>query len=357
MNPLLRAEPLPAFDCILPEHVAPAITRLLADGRALIQRLTAPETPANWEDFAAPLHVGLERLAWAWGVVGHLHSVLDVPAWRDAYNAQLPEVSRFYSEMGQNLALFEKYRALRDSTGFERLDCARRRIVENEIRDFRLSGAELADADKPRFAAIMEELSTLAAKFSENLLDATNAFSEVITQEEDVRGLPPEVLCAAREAAQSDGLEGWKFTLRAPSYLPVMQYADNRDLRHRLYRAHATRAAEFFDAGGKPEWDNAPLMTRMLELRAEEAALLGYRNFAEVSLAPKMADSPAEVLTFLRDMASRAKPFAERDMQELQAFAAERLGLERLEAWDLAYASEKLLQARYAFSEQEVRPY
>ncbi|MDR0737009.1 MAG: M3 family metallopeptidase [Zoogloeaceae bacterium] len=356
-NPLLSSNTLPAFDRILPEHVAPAITRLLAEGRTLIQRLTAPETLANWRDFAAPLSEGLERLAWAWGVVGHLHSVQDIPPWRDAYNALLPEISRFYSALGQNLAMFEKYRSLRDSAEFERLNAAQRRIVENEIRDFRLSGAELMDADKPRFAAIREELSTLAAKFSENLLDATNAFAEVITEEKDLSGLPPEVVRAAREAAQSAGLAGWKFTLHAPSYLPVMQYADNRDLRYRLYRAHATRAAEFADSGSRPEWNNAPLMARMLTLRAEEAALLGYRNFAEVSLAPKMANSPAEVLAFLRDMAAKAKPFAEREMRELQTFAAEKLGLERLEAWDVAYASEKLLQARYAFSEQEVRPY
>ncbi|MDR1349942.1 MAG: M3 family metallopeptidase, partial [Zoogloeaceae bacterium] len=357
MNPLLNPNPLPAFDRILPEHVAPAVTQLLAEGRALIQRLTAPETPAIWAEFAAPLSEGLERLAWAWGVVGHLHSVQDIPVWRDAYNALLPEVSRFYSEMGQNLALFEKYKALRASAGFDLLNPAQRRIVENEIRDFRLSGAELPEADKPRFAAIMEELSALAAKFSENLLDATNAFVEEVTDEQDLSGLPPEAIQAARAAAESVGVAGWKFTLHAPSCLPVLQYADKRDLRYRLYRAYATRASEFVDSGGRPEWDNAPLMTRMLALRAEEAALLGFRNFAEVSLAPKMANSPAEALAFLRDMAGKAKPFAERDMAELRTFAAEKLGLETLEAWDMAYAAEKLLQTRYAFSEQEVRPY
>ncbi|MDR0672985.1 MAG: M3 family metallopeptidase [Zoogloeaceae bacterium] len=357
LNPDTNPDALPAFDRILPGHVAPAITQLLAEGRTLIQRLTAPETPANWADFAAPLSEGLERLSWAWGVVGHLHSVQDIPAWRDAYNALLPEVSRFYSEMGQNMALFEKYRALRESAGFERLNFAQRRIVDNEIRDFRLSGAELSDVDKPRFSAIREELSRLAAKFSENLLDATNAFSEIVTEEKDLSGLPPEVIQTALEAAKSAGIAGWKFTLRAPSYLPVMQYADNRDLRYRLYRAYVTRASEFADSGSRPEWDNTPLMTRILALRAEEAAFLGYRNFAEVSLVPKMANSPGEALAFLRDMAATVKPFAERDMRELRTFSAEKLGLERLEAWDLAYASEKLMQARYAFSEQEVRPY
>ncbi|MDR2364629.1 MAG: M3 family metallopeptidase [Zoogloeaceae bacterium] len=357
MNPLLSFAALPDFDHILPEHVAPAVTQLLAEGRALIQRLAAPESPATWADFAAPLSEGLERLSRAWGVVGHLHSVQDVPDWRDAYNALLPEVTRFYSEMGQNLALFEKYKTLRASAGFARLSPARRRVVDNEIRDFRLSGAELPEADKLRFTAVIEELSRLAAKFSENLLDATNAFTEVVTKAEDLRGLPPEAVRAARETAESAGLRGWKFTLQAPSYLSVMKYAENRDLRYRLYRAYATRAAEFDDSGSKPEWNNAPLMRRMLELRAEAARLIGFCNFAKMSLATKMAESPDEVLTFLRDMAARARPFAERDMRELRAFAAGQLGLDEMEAWDMAYASEKLRQARYDFSEQEVRSY
>ena len=357
LNPLLQSGGLPAFDRIAPEHVEPAISQLLADGRNLIATLTAPQTPTTWVDFAAPLSEGLERLSWAWGVVGHLHSVNDIPAWRDAYNALLPEISRFYSELGQNLALFEKYKALRASAKFSALSPARKRIVDNEIRDFRLSGAELPEADKPRFQAIMEELSSLAAKFAENLLDATNAFAEIVSDEKDLAGLPPEAIYAAREAAETSGVKGWKFTLHAPSYLPVLQYADNRELRRRLYRAYATRASEFTDSGSKPEWDNTPLMTRILKLRAEEAQLLGYSNYAEISLAPKMAQSAAEVLAFLRDMAAQAKPFAERDMQELRAFAAEKLGLTDLQPWDVSYASEKLLQERYAFSEQEVRPY
>jgi oligopeptidase A len=356
-NPLLKTGGLPAFDRIIPEHVEPAITQLLVEGRALVERLTDAQTPATWADFAAPLSEGLERLSWAWGVVGHLHSVNDAPAWRDAYNALLPEISRFYSELGQNLALFEKYKQLRASAEFATLNVARQRIIDNEIRDFRLSGAELPEADKPRFQAIQEEISSLAAKFAENLLDATNAFAEIVTDEKDLAGLPPEAIAAAREAAMAAGEEtGWKFTLHAPSYLPVMQYADNRELRRRLYRAYATRASEFSDSGSKPEWDNTAIMTRLLKLRAEEARLLGYRNFAEVSLAPKMAQSPAEVLAFLRDMADKAKPFAEKDMQELSAFAADLVEGE-LQPWDVAYVSEKLLQERYAFSEQEVRPY
>ena len=356
-NPLLDFSDLPRFDQIAPEQVKPAIDHLLAEARALVVQLTDPTTPPTWGDFAGPLSEGLEALGRAWGVVGHLHSVNDIPAWREAYNAQLPEISRFYSELGQNLALFDKYKALRASPEFAALSPARQRIVDNEMRDFRLGGAELPEADKPRFQAIMEELSQLAAKFAENLLDATNAHAEIINDEADLAGLPDDVIAAARTAAEKAGHPGWRFSLHAPSYGPVMQYADNRTLRQRLYRAYATRAAEFADGSSKPEWDNTPIIQRMLALRQEDAWMLGYRNFAEVSLAPKMADTPAQVLEFLRDMATKAKPFAQQDMAELTAFARDELGLEDFQPWDAAYVSEKLLQARYAFSEQEVKQY
>jgi oligopeptidase A len=356
-NPLLKGNGLPPFDAIAPAHVEPALRQLLAEGRALLERQTQPETPATWDDFVAPMSDGLERISWAWGIVAHLHSVNDIPPWRDAYNAMLPEVTRFYSELGQNPALFAKYKAIRASREFSALSPARQRVIENEIRDFRLSGAELPEAQKPRFQAIQEELASLAAKFAENLLDATNAFAEIVTNQADVEGIPADALHAARAAAESAGVEGWKFSLRAPSYLPVMQYANNRELRARMYRAYATRASEFPDSGSKPEWDNSPLMTRFLTLRQEEARLLGYRNYAEVSLAPKMAESPAQVLEFLRDMAAKAKPFAQEDMRELRDFAADEMRLPDLQPWDIAYVSEKLLQARYAFSEQEVKAY
>jgi len=289
-------------------------------------------------------------------VVGHLHAVLDVPPWREAYNAMLPEVSSFYAELGQNLALFDKYKALAASAEFATLSPVRRRIVEHEIRDFRLSGAELPAEVKPRFKAIQEELSQLAAKFSENLLDATNAHAEWIESEAGLAGIPEDARAAARAAAEKDGRAGWKFTLHIPSYLPVMQYADDRDLRARMYRAYATRASECAD-GEATKWDNGPLIGRILALRAEEAKLLGYRDYAEVSLVPKMADSPAQVLAFLRELAAKAKPFAERDLAELTAFARDELGLATLEPWDVAYASEKLRQKRYAYSDQEVKQY
>jgi oligopeptidase A len=269
----------------------------------------------------------------------------------------LPEVSRFYAELGQNLKLFDKYKALRASAEYATLSTEQKKVVDNEVRDFRLSGADLPEDQKPRFQAIMEELSSLSAKFSENVLDATNAFAETVTDEALLAGLPDDAKEAARTAAEKAGVEGWRFSLQAPSYGPIMQYADNRELRARLYRAYATRAAEFTDGTSKPEWDNTPVMNRMLELRLEDAKMLGYNNFAEVSLAPKMADTPAQVLSFLRELAAKAKPFAAKDIAELRAFAKEELGLEDFQPWDAAYVSEKLLQKRYAFSEQEVKQY
>ena len=353
MNALLDFSGLPRFDLISPADVQPAITQLLKENRELVERLTSDKLPASWDAFAAPLADGIERFSRAWGIVGHLHSVNDIPEWRDAYNGMLPEVSRFYAELGQNLKLFAKYKAIRESDNYTTLSPAQRKIVDNEIRDFRLSGAELPEDKKPRFQAIAEELASLSAKFSENLLDATNAFAEIVADEAELAGLPEDVCHAAREAAEKDSKTGWKFTLLMPSYLPVMQYADSRRLRAAMYRAYATRAAEF----GPAELDNTPIIRRILELRREEAQLLGYNNHAEVSLVPKMAESVPQVLAFLRDLGTKAKPFAQQDIEELQRFAKENLGLATLEPWDIAYASEKLRQARYAFSEQEVKQY
>ena len=352
-NPLLDFTALPRFDAIRPEHVEPAIRALIDENRRLIDEKVSDPAAPTWDGFVVPLTEAGERLGRAWGVVGHLHSVFDVPEWREAYNHMLPEVSSFYAEIGQNLALFEKYLALRDSAEYATLPPVRQRILDHEVRDFRLAGAELPDADKPRFKQIQEELSALAAKFSENLLDATNAHAEWIENEGDLAGLPADVIAAARAAAEKDGKPSWKFTLHMPSYLPVMQYAESRPLRERMYRVYATRASEFGDAA----FDNGPLIGRILALRAEEAKMLGYANFAEISLVPKMADSPQQVLDFLHELATKAKPFAERDLAELRDFAARELGLTDLQPWDIVYASEKLRQSRYAFSEQEVKQY
>jgi oligopeptidase A len=355
-NPLLDFTGLPRFGEVQPEHVSPAVDQLLAEGRATVAAVQ--HAASSWDAFVAPLEDVNERIGRAWGQVSHLHAVLDSPALREAYNANLPKLTQYWTELGQNEALFTKYKALRASAGFAALAPARQKIVENALRDFRLGGADLPAERKKRFAEIQEELSRLGAKFSENLLDATNAFS-IVVDDTRVAGIPDDVKEAAREAPlrdekQPDGQRArYKFTLHAPSYIPVLQYADDRALRETMYRESTTRASEF----GKPEWDNTPLIARIVELRREHAHLLGYRNYAEVSLVPKMADTPAQVLEFLDSLARRARPFAERDVAELRDFAARELGLAELQPWDVAYASEKLRAARYAFSEQEVKQY
>jgi oligopeptidase A len=353
LNPLLDFAGLPRFASIGTAHIAPAVEQLLSENRARIETLTRPETPATWADFVAPLENANERLARAWGVVGHLHGVLDSPQLRSAYNANQPLIVQYYTELGQNLALFEKYKTLKVAPEFTALSAAQRKIIDNEIRDFRLSGAELTPEKKQRFAAISEELAHLSTQFSENLLDATNAFSLRVDDRSKLEGIPEDVIETARAAADRDGETGWRFSLQAPSYVPFMQYAAARELRERMYRAYVTRASEF----GKPELDNTALIHRILGLHHEAAQLLGYANHAEVSLVPKMAQTPQQVLDFLNDLAAKALPFARKDYAELSEFAASELGLAQLQAWDLAFASEKLRAARYAFSDQEVKQY
>jgi oligopeptidase A len=353
MNPLLDFSGLPRFSDFKPEHVSPAVDTLLAENRALVQRLAAPDVAPVWTEFVEPMEDANERLGRAWGQVGHLNAVMNSPELREVYNASLPKITQYYTEISQHQGLFEKFKRLRTSTEFSRLTSAQRRIIENELRDFRLGGAELASDEKARFVAIRERLSQLSSRFSDNLLDATNAFSHYVTEPAEVAGIPDDVLQAAREAAKADGREGWKFTLHAPSYLPVLQYAENRALRELMYRGYVTRASEF----GKPEWNNTPLIMDILKLRREMAQLLGFKSYAEYSLMPKMADSPRQVLDFLDELALRARPYATRDLDEVSAFARSELRLDTLEAWDLAYASEKLRAARYAFSDQEVKQY
>ncbi|MSP98189.1 MAG: M3 family peptidase [Betaproteobacteria bacterium] len=344
---------LPRYASIRAEHVAPAIDGLLAENRQLITRLTGPETPATWDDFVRLLEEANERLSRAWGQVTHLHGVDDNPPMREAYNANLPKVTQYSTEVAQNAGLFAKYKALRASGEFSALSQAQRKIVENELRDFRLGGAELPPDQKRRFAEIQEELAALGAKYSENVLDATNAFSLYIEDGSQLAGVPQDVLQAAADAAAKDQKPGWKLTLQAPSLVPVMQYADNRALRETMYRANVTRASEF----GPAELDNTDNIRRQLQLRREKARLLGYRTYAEFSLVTKMAQTPDEVLGFLGDLAGRAVPFARRDYAELQEFVRAELGIDRLSAWDAPWASEKLRARRYAFSEQEVKQY
>ena len=390
MNPLLDFTGLPRFAEIKPEHVAPAIEQLLAENRALIARLLSDSAQPTWQNFVVPMEDANERVSRAWGPVGHLNAVMNSPELREVYNATLPKITQYYAELGQNLALFVKFKALHNSTEFAGLSAARKKIIENELRDFRLGGAELPDAQKARYLEIQERLSELSSRFSDNLLDATNDYTLVIENKDELSGLPDDVLQAAQEAAQalqnansiskvkqggderatqavqlaqpgaseeanavSPIKSGWLFTLKAPSYMPVMQYADNRALREKMYRASGTRASEF----GKPEWDNTALMDEIVKLRGEEAKLLGFANYGELSLASKMANSPQQVVEFMRELAQRARPFAEKDLAELREYARTELGIDDLQSWDVGYASEKLREQRYAFSEQEVKQY
>ncbi|MGC4240922.1 MAG: M3 family metallopeptidase [Herbaspirillum sp.] len=353
-NPLLDFSGYAQFDAIQPEHVTPALDKLLADASRLVTELEAPMAEVTWDNFVEPLESATEKLGRAWSVVGHLNSVMDTPALRATYNENQPRLVEFWTALGQNLALFEKYKALQASPAFASLSAARRKVVDNAVRDFRLSGAELADDKKERFAEIQEKQAMLTTRFSENVLDATNDFALFVEDEAELSGLPADVKQAARAAAEKDGKPGYKFTLHFPSYFPVLQYADNRALREKIYRANATKASEL---GVKPEWDNSGNIDQILQLRKEEAQLLGYANFAEVSLVAKMAKSPGEVIAFLEDLGQRARPFGQEDYEELKTFAREKLGLDELKAWDSTYASEKLREQRYAFSEQEVKQY
>ena len=351
-NPLLDTTGLPAFADVRPEHVTPALDVLLTEARAALERAVGPEVPADYDALSAVLDVATERLGRAWGAVGHLNHVADTPELRAAYNANLPRVTEFHTALGADERLYAKYKALAASPAAVALSAARRRALDNALRDFRLSGAELRGDAKARFTRIQERAAELAQAFSEHVLDATDRFA-LYVDEARLAGVPDDVRDAAREAARADAREGCKVTLRAPSYWPVMQYGSDRALREQLYRAYVTRASEL----GEPALDNSAAMRELLQLRREESQLLGMPSYAHLSLVPKMADSPEQVLGFLRDLARRARPFAERDLAELRAFAARELALPDLQPWDMAYASEKLKQARYAFSDQELRQY
>jgi oligopeptidase A len=319
-NPLLDTTGLPLFDQIKPEHVTPALDVLLADAEAALTKVTGPDVPPDYDALSLLLDVSTERLGRAWGAVGHLNSVADTPEIRAAYNENLPRITEFYTRLGSDERLYAKYKALNEAQkGLDperRLSPARQRALDLALRGFVLGGAELQGEAKARFAAIQEEHAAKSQAFSEHVMDATDAYSCYVRADE-LAGVPEDVLHATRAAAEAEGKEGHKLTLHMPCYLPVMQYASNRALRETMYRAYATRASEF----GPEERDNTALMSDLLALRQEEARLLGYANYAEVSLVPKMADSPDQVMHFLRDLAQRARPFAEKDMAELRDFA------------------------------------
>ena len=357
-NPLLHFAGLPQFDSVKPEHVSPAIDQLLQEGRALIETLaTSPASP-TWDNFNRPFEDFQERLSRAWGQIGHLNAVVNTPELREAYNENLAKLTDFYSDLSQDERLYTKYKQIQSSAVFKNLTPTQQRIINNKVRDFKLGGAELPPAQKAEFKSIAEQLSKLASKFEENILDNTNDFQHIVTDKSQLSGIPDDALEAAAEAANTAGKSGWLFTLHFPSYMPVLQYGENRALRETLYRAYATRASEFGvkEANGDIRWDNTPLIADILKLRHQEAKILGFANFAELSLATKMADTPAQVSDFLHTLAQRAKPYAEKDMQELRTYA-KTLGLEDIQAWDVAYVSEKLREEKYAFSDQEVKQY
>ncbi|MDD0837321.1 M3 family metallopeptidase [Curvibacter sp. HBC61] len=347
-NPLLDFTGLPLFDQIRPEHVAPAMDVLLAEADQALETVTAPSFAADWQAIARVLDVSTERLGRAWGAISHLNSVADTPELRAAYNEALPRVTEFWTRLGADERLYAKYKAIDPAT----LTSEQAQAHLNAVRNFVLSGAELQGAARERFAQIQERHAEVTQKFSENALDATDAFSYYATEDE-LAGVPADVVQAARQAAEAEGKAGYKLTLKMPSYLPVMQYAHSSALREKLYTAYVTRASEL----GDPRFDNTPLIREILALRHEEAQLLGYQNFGEVSLVPKMAQSPQQVTDFLRDLGRKARPYAEKDVADMRAFAAAELGLADPQPWDWPYIGEKLKEARYAFSEQEVKEY
>ena len=360
-NPLLTfGRGIAAYSEVKPEHITPAIQFLLKHAQEAVDVATDSKTPSTWNALAEPLEDATEALGRSWGVISHLNSVADTPELRAAYGAMLPEVTAFFSSLGQNLALYQKFKELSKSSEFATLNRAQKKVIENSLRDFRLGGAELSDADKPRFSEIQDEQAILDKAFSDHVLDATDSFVHLVTNEADLQGLPDDVKAAAADTAQQKGLQGWAFTLHLPSYYPVMQYCENRALRRLMYEAYVTRSSELGPeyAKGNIAWDNTRNMLDQLRLRDEEARMLGFANFAALSLAPKMANTVDEVDLFLTNFANKAKPFAQRDWDELCQFAKNELGLtDGVQPWDTAFAAERLKQERYSFSENELKQY
>lgn len=354
-NPLLARQGLPAFRKIRADHVQPAIDNLLEQNRAELQRLLEQTEGFTWNNLVLPLEAMDDRLSRAWSPVRHLNGVMNSTALREAYNACLPKISAYYTELAQNQRLYRAYQAIVDSGEYARLDAVQQKVIDDALRDFRLGGVALPEDKKRRFKVNAERLAELKSRFENNLLDATDAWSKQVREEQALAGLPPSVMGMARQAAQAKGLDGWLLTLQAPSYIGVMTYADDRQLRREVYQAYCTRASDQGPHGGR--WDNRPVMDEILALRQEQAELLGFSDYAERSLTTKMAGSADEVVAFLDQLAARAKPLAEKEFAELQAFAREVHGLEELQAWDVAYYAEKLKQQRYALSQEELKPY
>ncbi|MDK4624636.1 M3 family metallopeptidase [Kingella kingae] len=351
-NILLNLDNEPRYNEIRVDDIKPAMQTAMSEAREQIAQIkTQPET--TWLNTVETLTDITERVGRIWGVVAHLNSVVDTPELRAVYNELMPEVTVFFTEIGQDIELYERFKAIKNSPEFAKLDNAQQTKLAHDLRGFVLSGAELSPEKQAEFAKLQMESAQLSAQFSQNVLDATDDFALYFDDESSLQGLPDDALAMFQAAAQAENKSGYKIGLQMPHYIAVMQYADNRELREQLYRAYCTRASEL----GKAEWDNTPIINRTLEIALQEANLLGYENYAALSLVTKMAETPAQVLDFLRDLAKRAKPFAQQDLAEVREFAVQHLGLPDIQSWDLSYASEKLREQKYAFSETEVKKY
>ncbi|WP_298609840.1 M3 family metallopeptidase [uncultured Thiothrix sp.] len=351
-NPLLQTDGLPQFSAIQAEHVEPALEQVLKDNREWLARRLAAPIQASWDNLIYPLDEVGNRLERVWSPVSHLNAVANTESLRTAYNACLPKLSDYHTDMGQNQALYEAVKTVADTE--QNLELSQKHALARSLLSFRLSGVALPEDKKQRYREISQQLSSLSSKFSDNILDATNAWFKQITDLALLNGIPESGLDMAQQAAQQRQLSGWVFTLDFPSYYSVMAYADNRELRAELYQAYTTRAS---DLGTNLAWDNTQTMRDILRLRQEEAELLGFANYAEVSLAMKMADTTQEVIDFLADLAKRSKPFAELEFAEIKVFAQEQLGLNDVQAWDVTYISEKMKEARFDFTDEDLKPY
>jgi len=354
-NPLLSTNGLPPFSKIKAEHIEPAIDALLAESRQKVADLLSANNNYSWDNLVKPIEDIDEKLSRAWSPVSHMNSVVNSDELREAYNACLPKLSEYGTEMGQNAKLFAAYQQVHDSDDFNQLDTAQKKIIENALRDFELSGIGLNDRDKQRYKTLMQELSNLTSKFEENVLDATHGWEKYISDESQLAGLPETAIALARQSAKKEGKSGWLFSLEFPSYFPIMTYADDRGLREEMYTAYVTRASDQGPKAG--EWDNAELIQDILKRRHEAAQLLGFNNYAERSLAKKMASDTTQVIDFLSDLATRSLPMAREEYKALQDFARDKDGIEQLEAWDNAYYSEKLREHCFSISQEELKPY
>jgi oligopeptidase A len=354
-NPLLQTPSLPIFSEIKPEFVEPALDEVLENAKHFVDDLLVKIENPTWQNLAVPMEELDASIDRVWSPVSHLNSVMNSEELRVAYNACLPKLSEFGTELGQNEDLYKAYKTLAASDAYDELDGAQKKVIDNALRDFRLSGVELSQDDRDRYKQISQSLTELTAKFEENLLDATHAWKKQITDETLLSGLPESTRAMAAQFAERNELEGWLFTLDFPLYMPVMSYADDRDFREEMYTAFATKASDQGPNAGK--WDNTQIMADILKLRHELAELIGFKNHAERSLATKMAQSPEQVLDFLNDLAERSRPIAEKEFEELKAFAQETAGMTELQAWDVTYFAEKLRQQRYSISQEELKPY